>query len=154
MTDIEIDERALQMSDDERDTYLIAHRWQNVGVGWVAPTRTEQHLPGGGVIQTTPGGLFSRSSAIREQLARENPGAVPDELGWITTAPSLRTASGDGGDRGRGEMDSGTRTTRHRHLRLGRRAECTDRDADRIAIRNAGASICPGPRKPRKLITI
>jgi hypothetical protein len=27
------------------------------------------------------GGLYSRSTAIREQLAREDPGAVPNELG-------------------------------------------------------------------------
>jgi hypothetical protein len=82
----EIDERARQMSDDERDAYLTDHGWQNVGVGWFPP--------GASAIQTEPdpdiigivirpggGGLYSRSSAIREQLAREHPDAVPNELG-------------------------------------------------------------------------
>jgi hypothetical protein len=78
----EIDERARQMSDDERDAYLTSHGWQNVGAGWVPGVVTEEHFPGGGVVQTFPtGGLYSRSSAIREQLAREQSDAVPDELG-------------------------------------------------------------------------
>jgi hypothetical protein len=77
----EIDERAQQMSDDDRDDYLTAAGWQNTGMGWLSPSTTEKRLPGGGVILTNTSGLFSRSTAIREQLAREQPDAVPNELG-------------------------------------------------------------------------
>jgi hypothetical protein len=80
MTDI--DERAAAMTDDERDDYLTAHGWQNIGVGWVPSGGTEEQFPGGAVIRTLPrGGLYSRSSAIREALAREDPDATPDAVG-------------------------------------------------------------------------
>ena len=72
-----------RMSDDEREAYLIAHGWQFVGAGWIPAGGTQQHYPDGIVIIRPPGGggLYSRSTAVREQLAREDPDAVPDELG-------------------------------------------------------------------------
>lgn len=81
MQDNEIDERARQMSDDDRNSYLLAHGWLSTGAGWIPPGGTEQHVPGGGVIRTMDSGLYSRSTAIRERLAREDPDAVPNELG-------------------------------------------------------------------------
>jgi hypothetical protein len=80
MTDADIDERARQMTDAARNAYLLAHGWQNVGAGWIPGGGTEHHVAGG-VIRTMDSGLYSRSTAIREQLAREDPDAVPNELG-------------------------------------------------------------------------
>jgi hypothetical protein len=79
----DIDERADQMSDDERDAYLTAAGWRNFGPGWIPPTGAdqEQRLPGGAGIITMDSGLYSRSTAVREQLAREYPDAVPNHLG-------------------------------------------------------------------------
>jgi hypothetical protein len=76
----EIDERARQMSDDQRDAYLIAHGWRNVGAGWIPPIGPESQAIGG-AIWTSESGLYSLSTAIREQFARENPDAAPNELG-------------------------------------------------------------------------
>jgi hypothetical protein len=83
MNDNEIDEIARQMSDGARNGYLVAHGWQDTGVGWWPRGGTEKHFPGGEVIltNTAGGGLYSRSSAIREQLAREDPDSGPDDLG-------------------------------------------------------------------------
>jgi hypothetical protein len=79
----EIDERAQRMSDPDRTAYLIAAGWMGTGAGWFPPGGTEEHLPGGSIIRTNPtgGGMYSRSMAIREQLAREQPDAVPNEIG-------------------------------------------------------------------------
>jgi hypothetical protein len=98
MTDI--DERARQMSDDERATYLEEHGWEFCGAGWFPPGWTEEHTPGGGAIRTnlTGGGMYSKSAAVREQLARETPGAVPNELGRYYHGPAPANSSGVGGD--------------------------------------------------------
>lgn len=82
MNDNDIDEVARAMSDDKRNDYLLAHGWWSTGAGWIPPDGTEEHVPSGGVIRTMTSGLYSRSTAIREALAREeNPDAVPNELG-------------------------------------------------------------------------
>jgi hypothetical protein len=78
----EIDERARQMSDDDREAYLVARKWENAGVGWFPPGGTEVQLPGGSIrTNLTGGGLYSLSTAIREQLARECLDSTPNELG-------------------------------------------------------------------------
>jgi hypothetical protein len=100
MTNItEIDERARQMSDDERDHYLAAHGWQNVGAGWIAPGASAVQTEPcpeviGIVIRPGSGGMFSRSTAIREQLAREYPDAVSNELGRYYHGSEPRDAIG------------------------------------------------------------
>jgi hypothetical protein len=76
----DIDERARQMSDGERDDYLLARGWQFVGAGWIPPSGPEDQAMGGR-IQMMTSGLYSRSTAIREQLAREDQDSVPNELG-------------------------------------------------------------------------
>jgi hypothetical protein len=74
-----IDERARQMSDSEREAYLVARGWQNVGVGWI-PSQPGTRLLPGSVQTLTGGGMYSLSTAS-EQLARECPGSAPDERG-------------------------------------------------------------------------
>jgi hypothetical protein len=80
MTEQDIDDRACQMSDDERDAYLATRGWQFCGAGWIPPVGPEDQAMGGR-IQFIRSGLYSRSTAIREQLAREDPGSVPNEFG-------------------------------------------------------------------------
>lgn len=76
----QIDERARQMSDDERDAYLSARGWEFIGIGWFPPSEAaDSHAAGR--VQWHPSGVYSLSTAIREQLAREDPGSAPDELG-------------------------------------------------------------------------
>jgi hypothetical protein len=76
-----IDERARQMSDSEREAYLVARGWQNVGVGWISPAGAHPRFGGRVLDLTGGGGMYSLSTAIREQLARECPGSAPDERG-------------------------------------------------------------------------
>jgi hypothetical protein len=88
-TDEAIDARARQMSDDERDATLVAAGWQFVGAGWIPPVGPEDQAMGS-AVQVSTSGLYSMSVGIREQLARENPDAVPNELGryWHGSAPA------------------------------------------------------------------
>lgn len=76
----ETDERARQMSDGERDAYLTARDWEFIGVGWFPPSEAADSKMGGR-MQFRPSGVYSMSTAIREQLAREDPDSVPDEHG-------------------------------------------------------------------------
>lgn len=75
-----IDERASQMSDDERERYVTACGWTFMGAGWFPPAGAEDHEMGGR-IRFRQSGIYSLSTAVREQLAREDPDAEPDHLG-------------------------------------------------------------------------
>jgi hypothetical protein len=76
----DVDARALQMSDEERETYLTDRGWRYVGAGWIPPTGLE-HEEMGGVAWLSQSGMYSLSTAIREQLAREDSDASPDLFG-------------------------------------------------------------------------
>ena len=87
MTDIE--HRAQQMSGDDRQAYLEARGWRFMGAGWFAPGGVEDQAMGG-LIQMSPSGMFSMSTAIREQFAREDEHGTPDEFGryWHGQEPA------------------------------------------------------------------
>ncbi|MGV0159896.1 hypothetical protein ACRU3B_10710 [Mycobacterium colombiense] len=87
----DIDARARQMSDDEREAFLESRGWQFMAIGWWPPGGTEELSPDGMVVYTnrTGGGMYSRSAAIRDALAREDVDALPNKLGryWHGTEP-------------------------------------------------------------------
>src|SRR6266480_4405396 len=80
MTTEEIDKRASQMTDSEREQYITACGWAFIGAGWFPPAGFEDQRMGG-MIRHSPSGIYSLSTAIREQFAREDPDAKPNHLG-------------------------------------------------------------------------
>ena len=84
-----IDERAAQMTGDEQAAYLTERGWRFIWVGWLPPHEAADVLAPG--VTRTPSGMYSLSGAVREQLAREDPDAVPDEHGRYYH-PGERTA--------------------------------------------------------------
>lgn len=85
-----VEDRAQQMSDhDDRARYLEARGWQWMGAGWFTPIGPEDTFAGGqGMISAS--GMYSTSTAIREQFAREDPDATPGEFGryWHGEEPA------------------------------------------------------------------
>lgn len=81
----DIDARAEQMTGAQKEAYLLNHGWQWTGTGYIAPGAVESTSAGGAVFNLAPGsgGLFSRTTAVLEQLARDEPNAYnePDENG-------------------------------------------------------------------------
>jgi hypothetical protein len=76
----EIEARAEQMTGAQKEAYLLNHGWQWTGMGYIAPGAVESTSAGGAVfnLRRESGGLFSRTTAVLEQLARENPEAYPE----------------------------------------------------------------------------
>jgi hypothetical protein len=65
--------RAREMSDAQREAYLLTRGWQWVGVGYIAPGAVERWDGDMFILRDKSGGLFSRTTAVLEQLARDDP---------------------------------------------------------------------------------
>jgi hypothetical protein len=93
-----IEDHLERLDTNQRREFLTQHGWKWTGAGWIAPNAIDHHEMDGRVflLRDDSGGMFSLTTAVLEQLARDDPDNynTPDEWGRYYREPSREGQSG------------------------------------------------------------